>query len=312
MRVVFMGTPDFAVATLSEIVSQGHEVAAVYTRPPAPGGRRGLDVRPSPVHAMAERLGLTVMTPTSLKGDAEAAAFAALGADAGVVVAYGLLLPQRILDAPSLGCLNLHGSLLPRWRGAAPIQRAVMAGDRETGVMVMRMEAGLDTGPVGLAERVPIGPDATCGELHDRIATVGADLMARALAALGRGTLQFRPQAPEGVTYARKIDKAECRIDWNRPAAAVHNHVRGLSPAPGAYVEADLGHGPERLKVLRTGPAEGGGQPGTLLDADGRVACGPGAVQVLAVQRAGREPAAWDAFLRGTRLTPGSPLALPG
>ena len=307
-----MGTPDFAVPTLTEIVGQGHEVAAVYTRAPAPAGRRGLDLKPSPVQAVAERFGLPVRTPSGLRSDDEAAVFELHRADAAVVVAYGMILPQRILAAPALGCLNLHASLLPRWRGAAPIQRAVMAGDRQSGVMVMRMEAGLDTGPVGMAETVAIGPDTTAGELHDRLAPIGADLMGRALAALGRGTLQFRPQSGEGVTYARKIDKAECRIDWDQPAAAVHDMIRGLSPFPGAFFEADLGHGPERVKVLRSRLADAGprgASPGTLLRDDLTIACGSGAVTLVQVQRAGRTPLDAATFLRGTTLVPGAALA---
>ena len=312
MRLVFMGTPDFAVPTLSEIVGQGHEVAAVYTRAPAPGGR-GMALRPSPVQALAERLGLPVITPTSLKGEAAAEVFAGLSAEAAVVVAYGLLLPQAILDGAALGCLNLHGSLLPRWRGAAPIQRAVMAGDAETGVCAMRMEAGLDTGPVGMAERIAIEPEMTSGDLHDRMATVGADLMGRALAALGRGTLQFRPQPEAGVTYARKIEKSECRIDWSRPATTVHDAIRGLSPFPGAFFEADVGSGVERVKVLRSRLAEGAGEPGTLVGPGLTIACGgeaggPGAVTLLQVQRAGRGPLDAEAFLRGARLAPGARL----
>ena len=307
MRIVFMGTPDFAVPTLNEIVGQGHEVVGVYTRAPTQAGR-GMDLRVSPVHAMAERFGCPVVTPQSLRPPAEAEAFEALAADVAVVVAYGLLLPQRILDAPALGCLNLHGSLLPRWRGAAPIQRAVMAGDRQSGVMVMRMEAGLDTGPVGLAETLPIGPDMTAGDLHDRMAPIGADLMGRALGALGRGTLQFRPQDETGVTYARKIDKAECRIDWTQGADKVHDTIRGLSPFPGAFFEADLGSGPERIKVLRSSLSKGSGVPGTLLDEAFTVACGMGAVALTQVQRAGK--AALDArtFLRGARLAVGARL----
>ena len=307
MRVVFMGTPDFAVPTLLEIVGQGHEVAAVYTRAPAQAGR-GMALRPSPVQAAAERFGLPVLSPASLRGEEEAQRFAQFDADAAVVVAYGLLLPQRILDAVPLGCLNLHGSLLPRWRGAAPIQRAIMAGDRQSGVMVMHMEAGLDTGPVGMAEAIEIGPDMTAGELHDRLAPIGADLMGRALAALGRGTLQFTPQAQDGVTYARKIEKAECRIDWTRDAAGVHDHIRGLSPFPGAFFEADLGHGIERVKVLRARRSDLSGPAGTLVGEGLTVACATGAVTLVQVQRAGK--AALDAatFLRGTRLAPGASL----
>lgn len=307
MRIVFMGTPDFAVPTLSEIVGRGHEVVAVYTRPPAPAGRRGLDLTPSPVHRVAERFALKVLTPKSLRDEAAAAAFAAHEADVAVVVAYGLILPQAILDAPRLGCLNLHGSLLPRWRGAAPIQRAIMAGDRETGIAVMKMEAGLDTGPVGLVERIPIGPDMTAGELHDRMMVLGADLMARALAALERGGLAFTPQPEAGVAYAAKIEKAETRIDWSRPAGEVHDRIRGLSPFPGAWFP--LGPEETRVKVLRSTLAPGSGAPGTVLDDSLTIACGTGAVRLLELQKAGKQPAAADAFLRGNGVPPGTVLA---
>jgi methionyl-tRNA formyltransferase len=302
MRVIFMGTPDFAVPALSEIVGQGHEVAAVYTRAPKPGGRRGLEATPSPVHRLAEGFGFEVRTPRTLRDPAEQAAFAALQADVAVVVAYGLILPKAILDAPALGCLNLHGSLLPRWRGAAPIQRAVMAGDVETGVMVMKMDEGLDTGPVAMAEKVAVGENETSGDLHDRLSRIGADLLARALAALSRGALQFTPQSEEGALYAAKIDKAEARIDWSAPAEAVHNRIRGLSPFPGAWFEADFGKGPERVKVLRATRAQGSGAPGALLDDDGAVACGAGAVRLVEVQRAGARPARFEDFARGARL----------
>ena len=306
MRVVFMGTPDFAVPTLAEIVGQGHAVVAAYTRAPAAAGR-GMELRPSPVQVMAERFGIPVLTPATLRGEDAAAAFRGHEADVAVVVAYGLILPKAILDAPAFGCLNLHASLLPRWRGAAPIQRAIMAGDRETGVAVMRMEEGLDTGPVAMVERVPIGPDATAGELHDGLARLGADLMGRALAAMSRGALAFAPQPAEGVTYAKKIANEEARIDWTLPARRVHDHVRGLSPFPGAFFMADLGKGPERVKLLRTALAEGSGAPGTLLD--GAVACGEGAVRPLQVQRAGRGPVLGEEFFRGARLAPGTRLA---
>ncbi|MGI4764974.1 MAG: methionyl-tRNA formyltransferase, partial [Janthinobacterium lividum] len=289
MRIVFMGTPVFAVPVLSELVGQGHEIVAVYTRAPARSGR-GMAETPSPVHALASRLSLPVHHPASLKGEEPAAAFRDHQADLAVVVAYGMLLPQAILDAPPLGCLNLHGSILPRWRGAAPIQRAVMAGDAEAGVAVMRMEAGLDTGPVGMEERIRLTPDMTAGDLHDRLAPIGADLMGRAVGALARGTLQFRPQPEEGVTYAKKIDKAEARIDWSRPSAEVLRHIMGLSPFPGAYFEADLGHGPERVKVLRARLAEGSGHPGAVLDDALTVACGEGAVALTSLQRAGKTP----------------------
>ena len=280
LRVVFMGTPDFSVPTLTEIIAQGHEVAAVYTRAPKPAGR-GMDLRLSPVHALAERFSIPVLTPKSLRSEEAAEAFRSHDADVAVVVAYGLILPKPVLDAPRLCCLNLHASLLPRWRGAAPIQRAIMSGDRETGVMVMRMEEGLDTGPVGMAEKIPIGADDTAADLHDRLARIGADLMVRALAALERGGLMFTPQAAEGVTYAAKIDKGEARIDWGMPAPGIHNQIRGLSPFPGAFFEADLGRGRERVKVLRACLADGNGAPGVALDDALTIACGAGAVQLL-------------------------------
>ena len=300
MKIVFMGTPDFAVPTLTEIVAAGHEVVAVYTRAPKPAGR-GQAERKSPVHVAAEGFGIPVRTPKSLRNDDEQAAFAALDADVGVIVAYGLILPKPILEAPRFGCLNLHGSLLPRWRGAAPIQRAVLAGDTRTGVMVMQMDEGLDTGPVGLVDEMPIGPDMTTGELHDRMMRVGADLMGRALAALERGSLTFTPQAEDGVTYAKKIEKAESRIDWSKPAAEVHNLIRGMSPFPGAWFELELGGVATRVKALRSTLAEGSGAPGTILS-DLTIACGEGAVRLLSVQREGK--AAMDAatFMRGAVL----------
>jgi methionyl-tRNA formyltransferase len=305
LRVVFMGTPDFAVPTLAAIVGQGHAVVACYTRAPAAAGR-GMALKPSPVQRLAETLSIPVLTPKTLRGEDAAAAFRAHGADVAVVVAYGMILPRTILDVPALGCLNLHASLLPRWRGAAPIQRAIMAGDAETGVAVMKMEEGLDTGPVAMAERVPIGPDMRAGELHDRLAPLGADLMAPALAALSRGALSFTPQPTEGVTYAHKIANAEARIEWDQPAGAVHNHVRGLSPFPGGFFIADFGKGAERVKVLRTQPADGDGPPGALLDGRGTVACGVGAIRLVLVQRAGRPPVAAEDFLRGARLPVGA------
>ncbi|WP_191969972.1 methionyl-tRNA formyltransferase [Methylobacterium planeticum] len=303
-----MGTPDFAVPTLARIAADGHVLAAVYTRAPARAGR-GLALKPSPVHALADSLGVPVLTPERLKGEAAAETFRGHGADIAVVVAYGLLLPQAILDIPRHGCLNLHGSLLPRWRGAAPIQRAVMAGDAESGVGVMRMEAGLDTGPVALEARLPIGPGMTAGALHDALMPLGADLMSRALAMLAAGELRFTPQAAEGVVYAHKITNAEARIDWGRPAAIVARHINGLSPAPGAFFEADLGKGPERVKVLRAEPAEGRGVPGTLLDAAATIACGVGAVRLCALRRAGKGGTATGPdFLHGARLEPGTRL----
>jgi len=299
-----MGTPDFAVPTLVELASRGHEIVAAYTRAPAAAGR-GMDERRSPVHEHAARLGVPVLHPASLKGEEAAETFRGLNADVAIVVAYGLLLPKAILEAPTHGCLNLHASLLPRWRGAAPINRAIMAGDAETGAMVMRMDEGLDTGPVALAERVPIGPDATAGELHDQLAVVGADLMGRALAALERGSLDFKPQPEAGATYAKKIEKGETRIDWSRPAADVHNHIRGLSPFPGAWFEFVTEGKPARVKVIRSTRGDGKGAPGTVLDDQLTIACGDGAVRLLQVQRAGAKAMNTEEFLRGTPIEPG-------
>lgn len=297
MKVVFMGTPDFAVPTLTEIVMRGHEVLACYTRAPKPAGR-GQAERRSPVHMAAEEFGIPVFTPKNFRDTADVATFAALGAEVAVVVAYGLLLPPALIEAPEKGCLNLHGSLLPRWRGAAPIQRAVMAGDTRTAATVMKMEEGLDTGPVGLVEEIPIGPDMTAGELHDEMMRRGADLMGRALAALERDALEFTPQPEFGVIYARKIEKAEARIDFSRPASEVHNHIRGLSPFPGAWFEVELGGRPVRVKVLRSTLAHGQGAPGTVLTGL-TIACGEGAVRLTQVQREGKGAMDADAFLRG-------------
>lgn len=309
LRVVFMGTPDFSVPVLMEIIGQGHEVVACYTQPPKPAGR-GLEVMKSPVQQKAEAFGIPVLTPKSLRDAQTQAEFASHDADVAVVVAYGLILPQAVLDAPREGCLNLHASLLPRWRGAAPIQRAIMAGDRETGVMVMRMEAGLDTGPVAMAERLPIGADTTAAELHDQLSRVGADLMGRALAALSRGSLGSVPQAAEGVTYAAKIDKAEARIDWSRPAHEVHDRIRGLSPFPGAWCEMDIRGKRERVKILRSTLADGTGAPGGVLDERLTIACGEGAVRLVELQRAGGKPLKAVDFLRGAEIAVGS--VLPG
>jgi len=300
LRLVFMGTPDFAVPTLVALYGS-HDIAAVYTRAPQPAGR-GLAPRLSPVAREAERFGLSVFTPTTLRSIDEENALRAHRADAAVVVAYGLILPKLILESFALGCFNLHASLLPRWRGAAPIHRAVMAGDKETGVMAMRMEEGLDTGPVAMAERVPIGPDATTGELHDALARLGADLMLRALAALEKGQLQLTPQGTEGVTYAKKIDKGETPVDWAKSWQEVHNHCRGLSPFPGAWCELE---GAGRIRILRTTKGEGAGAPGRVLDGKLTIACGTGAVRLVQVQRAGREPMTADDFLRGTPVAPG-------
>ena len=309
LRVVFMGTPEFAVPTLAGILAAGHEVVAVYTQPPRPAGR-GMAERKTPVQQLAERHGLSVLAPASLKTEVEAHAFAAHRADVGIVVAYGLILPGPLLAVPREGCLNLHASALPRWRGAAPIQRAIMAGDAETAATVMRMEAGLDTGPICRMERVPIGADATAGELHDILAERGAALMVRALGELEQGRLDCTPQPADGVTYAAKIDKSETRIDFARPAREVHNHVRGLSPAPGAWFQAAHEGRSERVKLLRTqlvahtpsAPA------GSVLDDALTIACGEGAVRVLEVQRSGRKPMAAAEFLRGFPLGPGTRL----
>jgi methionyl-tRNA formyltransferase len=303
MRVVFMGTPDFSVPTLTEIVSAGHEVVAVYTRAPKPAGR-GQAERKSPVHETAEAFGIPVFTPRSLKGEAEQAQFAALGAEVAVVVAYGLLLPKAVLDAPEYGCLNLHGSLLPRWRGAAPIQRAIMAGDKETGIVVMQMDEGLDTGAMGPTEIIPIAPDMTAGELHDRMKLVGADLMGRALAALERGSLDFTPQPESGETYAAKIDKAEARIDFSKSAEEVHNLIRGLSPFPGAWFEMELAGKPVRIKALRSSLADGSAAPGALIGEDLTIACGTGAVRLTQVQREGKGAMDTATFLHGAGTLP--------
>ena len=305
LRVIFMGTPEFSVPTLRAIAEAGHEISAVYTQPPRAAGRRGLELTPSPVQREAERLDIAVCTPISLKSETEQAAFRALQADVAVVVAYGLLLPKAILEAARLGCINGHASLLPRWRGAAPIQRAIMAGDTETGMMVMHMEEGLDTGPVALVEKCAIGPDMTAGDLHDRLMNIGATLMVEALSRLETNTLASTLQATDGVTYARKIDKSETRVDWTRPAVEVHNHIRGLSPFPGAWCEADIGGRTERLKLLRSTLSEGMGESGGILDDRLTIACGTGAVRLVEVQRAGGRPVAVQEFLRGAKLEKG-------
>ena len=305
LRLIFMGTPDFAVPTLAEIVGRGHDVVAVYTRAAKPAGRRGLELQVTPVEREARRFGLPLLTPATLRTPEAQDAFRAHGADAAVVVAYGLILPKPILDAVPLGCFNLHASLLPRWRGAAPIHRAIMAGDAETGAMVMKMEEGLDTGPVAMADRIAIGPDVTTGDLHDELARRGAGLMVQALGALERGTLEPKPQPEAGVTYATKISKDETRIDWSRPWRDVHNHIRGLSPFPGAWFEIPEAAAPVRVKVLRTTRGEGGGMPGTTLDDHLTIACGDGAVRILQLQRAGGKAMTVEEFLRGTLLRAG-------
>lgn len=303
LRIIFMGTPDFAVPTLRAILDAGHEVVAVYSQPPRAAGR-GMALRKSPVQQAAEEADLTVLTPERLKSAEEQSRFASFDADVAVVVAYGLILPKPILDAPRHGALNLHASLLPRWRGAAPINRAIMAGDAETGISVMRITGGLDAGPVCLEARVPIGANETAGELHDALAIRGARLMVQGLAALERGELDCRPQAEGGVTYAEKIDPAQTRIDWSRPAREVHNLIRGLSPYPGAWFEVDLNGKRERIKALRSTLAEDSGAPGALLDENLTIACGQGAVRLVEVQRAGKRPMSAVDFLRGAALAP--------
>lgn len=308
LRIAFMGTPDFSVPALAELIAAGHDVVAVYSQPPRKSGR-GMSETPSPVHAFAQAQGIEVRTPEKLKGADEQAAFRDLDLDVAIVAAYGLILPQAILDAPRLGCLNIHASLLPRWRGAAPIQRAIMAGDKETGVAIMQMEAGLDTGPVLLAERTQIGATETAGELHDRLSLIGSGLMVRALAALERGSLEATPQPEEGVTYAAKIDKAEARIDWSRPAAELDCHIRGLAPFPGAWCEMERDGKTQRVKVLRAQPVEGNGAPGTALDDALTIACGTGALKLLQVQRAGKGVQQTDEFLRGFPVAGGTVLS---
>jgi len=304
LRLIFMGTPEFSVPTLKALADAGHTIAAVYTRAPKPGGRRGLQLQPTPVELEARARDLTVLTPKSLRTPQAAAEFRAFGADAAVVVAYGLILPQSILDAVPRGCFNLHASLLPRWRGAAPINRAIMAGDTESGAMVMKMDAGLDTGDVALADRVPITEATTASDLHDALAQLGAALMTRAIGELERGTLTLTPQVSEGVTYAEKIDKDEVRIDWSRPARDVLRHCHGLSPSPGAWTEFSIDGQALRVRILRCELVKGSGQPGALLDDQLTIACGSGAIRVLELQRAGKQPMRADAFLRGTALKP--------
>jgi methionyl-tRNA formyltransferase len=308
MRIAFMGTPDFAVQTLAELVAAGHEVACVYAQPPAPKGR-GQTLQPSPVQAFAESLGLTVRTPRSMKDEGEIAAFQALELDAAVIVAYGQILLPAVLEAPRLGCFNLHASLLPRWRGAAPIQRAIKAGDQVTGVQVMRMTAGLDEGPVLLSQTVSISPNDTAGSLHDKLAAVGADLAPRALAAIERGAATETPQPLDGVTYAKKISPAEARIDWTRPAAEIDCHIRGLSPFPGAWFEAPSDKGPVRIKALMSSVETASGSAGSVLDDQLLIACGQGSVRILKAQREGRSAQDTDQFLRGFALSAGTRLS---
>ena len=303
LRLIFMGTPDFAVPTLERLAADGHDIAAVYTRAPKPAGR-GMKLQVTPVEAEARKLGLAVLTPKSLRNPEAVAAFRAHRADAAVVVAYGLILSQEILDGVPRGCFNLHASLLPRWRGAAPINRAIMAGDAESGAMVMKMDAGLDTGDIALSDRVAITDTMTAGDLHDALAQRGAQLMSNAMRALEQGALPLVPQPTDGITYAAKIEKEEARIDWSRPARAVLRHIHGLSPFPGAWTEFSVDGQPRRIKILRCKPTGGAGQPGTLLDDQLAIACGEGAIRIVELQRAGKQPMSAETFLRGTALKP--------
>ncbi len=305
LRLIFMGTPEFAVPTLLELVAHGHEIAAVYTRAAKPAGR-GMKLQSTPVEVEATRLGIPVLTPTTLKTPEALEQFRAHNADAAVVVAYGMILPQAILGTPKLGCFNLHASLLPHWRGAAPINRAIMAGAIETGVMVMRMDAGLDTGDVAMAERMAITDAMTAADVHDALARLGGDLMARAMGALERGKLQLTKQSAEGVTYATKIEKAEARIDWNRPAREVLRHIHGLSPFPGAWSEMPIEGEQVRVKILRCALANGSGAPGEVLDDHLALACKDGAIRILELQRAGKQPMKAEEFLRGTPVEAGA------
>jgi methionyl-tRNA formyltransferase len=303
LRLIFMGTPDFAVPTLLALAAHGHEIVAVYTREAKPAGR-GMKLQLTPVEQAARQLGVPVLTPKSFKTPEAEAEFRSHNADAAVVVAYGMILPKSILEAVPLGCFNLHASLLPRWRGAAPINRAIMADDAESGVMVMKMDVGLDTGDVAMAERLAITDAMTASDLHDALSPLGADLMVRAMGALERGRLQLTKQSEQGVTYAAKIDKAEARIDWTKSAREVLRHIHGLSPFPGAWFEVALEGEPVRIKVLRCELAKGSSAPGDLLDDKLTVACGDGAIRILELQRAGKPPMKSDAFLNGTPLKP--------
>jgi methionyl-tRNA formyltransferase len=298
-----MGTPDFAVSTLLALADAGHDIVAAYTRAPKPAGR-GMALQPTPVEREARRLALPVLTPKTFKDEAAQAAFRAHNADAAVVVAYGLILPKPVLDAPRLGCFNVHASLLPRWRGAAPINRAIMAGDAASGVTIMQMDEGLDTGAMVTRESAAIGADMTAGELHDELAELGSALMERALGEIERGAVIPKRQPAQGVTYAEKIGKAETRIDWTKPWKQVHDHIRGLSPFPGAWFE----FGGVRVKALRSTKGEGKGAPGTVLDGSLTIACGDGAVRLTQVQRAGKQPMSAEEFLRGTKVEAGARL----
>ena len=309
MRIAFLGTPAFALPTLVAILAAGHQVVAVYTQPPRPAGR-GMREQKSPVHRHALAVGLPIVTPASLRREAEQRAFAADQPDAAVVVAFGMILPKTILELPRYGCFNLHASALPRWRGAAPIQRAIMAGDTETAATIMHMDEGLDTGPICLQQRLAIEPDMTAGELHDRLAAGGAELMLEALRQLTAGRLICTPQPAQGATYASKIDNSECRIDFARPAREVHDHIRGLSPAPGGWLQLPVSRQGERIKVLRSRLANGAGAPGTVIGVTGglTVACATDAVRILELQRPGKRPMPAEDFLRGFAVPLGTQL----
>jgi methionyl-tRNA formyltransferase len=309
LSIIFMGTPEFSVPTLRALVDAGHRIVGVYTQPPRPGGRRGLDLQKSPVHQAAELLGLPVLTPINFKEQEDRQRFIDFKADVAVVVAYGLLLPQAILDGTLHGCYNGHASLLPRWRGAAPLQRAIMAGDKKTGMMVMKMDKGLDTGPIALTREVEIGEAMTGGELHDKMMLVGAKAMAEAMMKLELDELPLTPQPAEGAIYAAKIDKGETRIDFAKSGVEVHNHIRGLSPFPGAWFEAAIAGKSERIKVLGSAVAEGAGEPGEVLTDDLVIACASGAVRLTRLQKAGGKPLDAADFLRGTPIAPGTRLA---
>jgi methionyl-tRNA formyltransferase len=306
MRIVFMGAPDFATPTLSALIEQGHDVVAVYTRAPKPAGRRGLELAKTPVHRLAEAHGLRVVTTASLRSAEAQDEFRAFDADVAVVAAYGLILPPPVLAAPKFGCLNVHASLLPRWRGAAPVQRAIMAGDAETGVDLMRLEEGLDTGPVARELRAPIRADDTAGDLTAILAALGAKMIAEALPELAGGRLDFRPQSAEGVTYAHKIEKGEAPIDWTADAVRVRNHIHGLSPSPGTAGEIECGGRTERIKILRAAVVDLGGPPGVVLDVEMSVACGAGAIRVIEAQRAGKSAMSGAELMRGARIAPGA------
>jgi len=308
LRIIFMGTPEFSVPTLSALVVAGHDVVAVYTQPPRPSGR-GMGEKKSAIHVRAEELSIKVYTPNTLKTPQAQSEFSALNADIAVVVAYGLLLPQPILDAPRLGCYNGHASLLPRWRGAAPIQRAIEAGDEESGVMIMQMEAGLDTGPVLMHEKTPITPDMTAGELHDVLSALTAKLMVEAMKVLEAGAPTLILQSVEGVTYANKITKAETRIDWDRPVSQVQNHICAMAPYPGAWCEMELGSKPTRVKILRSETVEGKGKPGEVLDQQLTIACNEGAIRPSRLQKAGKQPCDQEEFLRGNPVAKGTVLS---